>query len=93
MTMTVKLDHMFEQMLRERCEALGKTASAFMREALEAYLELTKPKTASAFDLGKHVFGKYSSIDSTGSSRRRELRGAYLDEKYERRQAAGKTAS
>ena len=92
MTMTVKLDYTFEQMLRERSAALGKTASAFMREALEAYLELTKPKIKSAFELGQGVFGKYSSVDSTGSVRRRELRGEYLNEKYARLQASARAA-
>jgi hypothetical protein len=88
MTMTVKLEYSFEQLLRERCALLGKTASSFIREALEKYLELTKPQTLSAFDLGRDVFGKYSSADGLGSTKRRELRGDYLGEKYARGQRA-----
>jgi hypothetical protein len=84
--MTVKLEHAFEQTLRARCAELGKTASDFMREALEKYLELTKPKTASAYELGKDLFGKYASADDSGSTNRRAHRAAGLDAKYTRPQ-------
>ena len=86
MTMTVKLAPTFEQILRARCAELGKTASGFIREALEKYLELTKPKTASAYELGKDLFGKYASADDTGSTNRRAHRAAGLDAKYARLQ-------
>jgi Arc/MetJ-type ribon-helix-helix transcriptional regulator len=86
MTMTVKLERALEQTLRTRCAELGKTASDFMREALEKYLELTKPKTASAYELGKDLFGKYASADDSGSTNRRAHRAAGLDAKYDRLQ-------
>jgi Arc/MetJ-type ribon-helix-helix transcriptional regulator len=86
MTMTVKLERALEQTLRVRCAELGKTASDFMREALEKYLELTKPKAASAYELGKDLFGKYASVDDSGSTSRRAHRAAGLDAKYARLQ-------
>ena len=45
--------------------------------------KLVKPKTVSAFELGKDLFGKYASADDSGSSQRREHRATELKAKYE----------
>lgn len=57
MTMTVKLDAPLERALRSRCAALGRSASALMREALQAYLAQTEP---SAYTLGEDLFGQHA---------------------------------
>jgi len=36
MTLTVKIDDALERALRSRCKLLGRSASAFMRDALQA---------------------------------------------------------
>ncbi len=57
-----------------------------MREAPLRPLELAKPFTASAFELGKDLFGKYASADDSSSSERRGHRRVALSAKYERLQ-------
>jgi plasmid stability protein len=80
MTMTVKLDPPLERALRSRSAALGISASAVMREALQAYLSQTEPSQPSAYELGASVFGKYAGpVDL--ASRRKEHLGDVLVEK------------
>jgi hypothetical protein len=40
-----------------------------------------RPKTTSAFELGKDLFGKYASSDDSGSTNRRAHRAAGLGAK------------
>jgi plasmid stability protein len=60
MTMTIKLAPEMEGQLRQRSAALGKPASALIREALAAYLASAEAEPPSAYALGAGLFGKYS---------------------------------
>ncbi|HSV60343.1 MAG TPA: CopG family transcriptional regulator [Variovorax sp.] len=57
--MTIKLAPEMEQALRRRSAAMGKPASALIREALHAYLSTAAPASPSAYDLGADLFGKH----------------------------------
>ena len=73
MTMTVKLDAPLERDLRSRCAAVGRSASALMREALQAYLAQTEPRSPSAYALGQDLFGKHAGSQDLASQRKAEL--------------------
>lgn len=73
MTMTVKLDAPLERALRGRCAAVGRSASALMREALQAYLAQTEPPAPSAYALGQDLFGKHAGAQDLASGRKAEL--------------------
>lgn len=73
MTMTVKLDAELERALRSRCAAVGRSASALMREALVAYLAQTEPPTPSAYALGQDLFGRHAGPQDLTSQRKGEL--------------------
>jgi plasmid stability protein len=73
MTMTVKLDATLEAQLRERSVALGRSASALIRDALHSYLAQTTPPAPSAFELGRGLFGKYSGPSDLASNRKAVL--------------------
>jgi plasmid stability protein len=62
MKITVKLDPALESALRSRSAALGISASAVVREALQAYLSQTESPTPSASELGATVFGRYACV-------------------------------
>jgi hypothetical protein len=86
MTMTVKLPLLLEQTLRQRSAALGRPASELIREALQAYLANTKAPDASAYGLGKDLFGLHQG--SADLSKRRKQAAADLwGEKHDRRTA------
>jgi hypothetical protein len=62
MTITVRLPQDIEAQLRARLEAEKQELSAFVREAIAEKLERDDAtKKPSAYELGKHLFGKYSS--------------------------------
>ncbi|MFZ4624803.1 MAG: CopG family ribbon-helix-helix protein [Rhodoferax sp.] len=73
MTLTVKLDDALEHALRSRCKALGRSASALMRDALQAYLTQTEPTPASSYALGQDLFGKHAGPVDLASQRKAEL--------------------
>ena len=72
MTTTVKLPEQLERSLRQRCQAEGRTLSEVMRDALTAYL--AQPLlTASAYELGADVFGRYASDTDLAEQRKLHL--------------------
>lgn len=81
MTMTVKLDEPLERALRKRCATLGRSASALMREALQAYLAQTAPPALSAFALGEDLFGKHAGPADLSSQSRAALQQIW-DQKH-----------
>lgn len=62
MTITVRLPQDIEARLRARLEAEKQPLSEFVREAITEKLERepAAPRR-SVYELGKHLFGKYSS--------------------------------
>jgi hypothetical protein len=59
-TVTIRLDEDMEAKLRRLLEQKGGSLSAFVRAAIAEKLEreATKP---TPYELGKHLFGRYSS--------------------------------
>jgi Arc/MetJ-type ribon-helix-helix transcriptional regulator len=60
MSITVKLGEELEIKLRRRIARGDMTLSEFVRGAVAQRLE-REPPARTAYELGKHVFGKYSS--------------------------------
>ena len=62
MTITVRLPQDIEAKLRARLEVEDLALSDFVRQAIAEKLEREpRPEKPSAYELGKHLFGKYSS--------------------------------
>jgi plasmid stability protein len=79
MKITVKLDPALESALRSRSAALGISASAVVREALQAYLSQTESPTPSACELGATVFGRYAGPPDLATQRKKHLRDALVE--------------
>lgn len=60
MTVTVRLDEDTETKLRRLLRHKGGTVSAFVRAAIAEKLE-REAKKPTPYELGKHLFGRYSS--------------------------------
>lgn len=73
MTLTVKLDAKLEKTLRSRCATLGRSVSAVMRDALQAYLTQTESPQPSAYALGQDLFGRHTGPTHLASQRKAEL--------------------
>lgn len=78
MTVTVKLDPVLEEQLRQRAAGSGISTSELIRAALVAYLSDTEaPRAASAFELGRDLFGRHGGDAGLASQRRRALADAW----------------
>lgn len=60
MTVTVRLDEETETRVRRLLEQKGGSLSAFVRAAIAEKLE-REVKKPTPYELGKHLFGRYSS--------------------------------
>lgn len=72
MTLTIRLDEKLENELRRRVERDGETLSDFVRQAIVDKLARRAEKK-SPYELGKHLFGKFSSGRSDLSVRSKEV--------------------
>ena len=61
MTITVRLPKDLEAKLRTKLEADDARLSDFLRDAIAEKLEREPAAKPSAFELGRHLFGKYGS--------------------------------
>jgi Arc/MetJ-type ribon-helix-helix transcriptional regulator len=61
MTITVRLPDKLEADLRSKLTKLDVPMSEFVRQAIAEKLERDPAKKLSAYEQGKHLFGKYSS--------------------------------
>ncbi len=68
---TLRLDPKVEQTVNDTAKNLGITKSELIRKSISEYLK--KLKQPSAWEIGKDVFGKYSSGLGNLSSDRKEL--------------------
>ena len=82
MTLTVKLDRELETLLVARSRTQGKTKSAIVQAALRAYFE---GQPASAYELGKNLFGRRGSGASDLSTCRRDYFAQLVNAKRRRR--------
>lgn len=85
MTMTIKLAPEMEQQLRRRSAALGRPASALIREALAVYLEANTPAETSAYALGAGVFGRHRGRADLAEQRKRHVADAWVEKHATRR--------
>jgi len=84
MTMTVKLDTLMEQQLRQRSAALGRPAGDIIREALQDWLAQKTDTAPSAFELGRGLFGRHSGPRDLAGSRKRAVADAWVDKHAQR---------
>ncbi len=85
MTITVRLPVEIEADLRARVDTTGAALSNFVREAIAEKLRREQPDKPSAYELGKHLFGKHGSGRHDLSSNRKAILGERLDAKHRRR--------
>lgn len=79
MTMTVKLDTLMEQQLRQRSAALGRPAGDIIREALQDWLAQTPKAAPSAYALGGGLFGRHSGPVDLASKRKQGAADVWAD--------------
>ncbi|MBE7419706.1 MAG: ribbon-helix-helix protein, CopG family [Ideonella sp.] len=74
MTITVKLDPVLEQQLRQRAAGNGMSTSEVIRAALLAYLAEVQTSTGrSAFALGEGLFGRHAGDPALAQDRKHAL--------------------
>lgn len=87
MTMTVKLDPLLEEQLRQRAASSGRSASELVRAALVQYLEQPDAAPAlSAHALGAGLFGRHRGTADLAQTRKRAAAEVWRD-KHSRRGA------
>ncbi len=85
MTMTIKLAPEMEQQLRRRSVALGRPASALIREALARYLEASMPAETSAYALGIEAFGRHRGPADLAEQRKKHIADVWAEKHAARR--------
>lgn len=83
--MTIKLAPEMERELRLRSAALGRTASALIRDALGAYLEANPAAGRSPYALGAELFGRHRGPSDLAEKRGEHLADAWADKHSRRR--------
>ena len=85
MTITIRLPDQLEEQLRARLEKGGTPLSEYVRQAIAEKLE-REPGTAkpSAYEVGKHLFGKYSSGRSDVSENADQIVAEIISAKHRR---------
>jgi len=78
MTLTVKLGPALEQALARRCAERGVPKSVVVKTALAEHLA---QEPASAYEVGKDLFGRHGSGAGDLSMRRRERYAELVDAK------------
>lgn len=73
MTVTVKLDALLEEQLRQRAAATGTTTSDVIRQALQAFLAAGTEAAPSAHALGADLFGRHRGTADLATQRKRQL--------------------
>jgi hypothetical protein len=87
MTITIKLEALLEEQLRQRAQSTGRTTSDVVRAALQAYLAQTEPgPPRSAYELGADLFGRHAGPADLAGSRKRAIADAWA-ERHARRGA------
>ena len=79
MTMTVKLDAVLEQRLRQRCAVQGVSASQVIREALAQWLDRQADTAPSAHALGADLFGRHAGPADLATRRKQVLGEIWAD--------------
>ena len=86
MTITVRLPDDLEIALRARLDTTNVALSEFVRQAIAEKLEREPvPEKPSAYELGKHLFGRYSSGRTDVSENTRKYVREAIIAKHRRR--------
>lgn len=83
MTISIRLDEKTEAALRQRLSEEEVPLSEFVREAIREKLARGAAKE-SPYELGKALFGRYSSGATDRSAHRKQIVRERLNEKYRR---------
>jgi len=83
MTISVRIDQRLHVALRRAAAAEGVTVAEFVRRAITERLE-AKRQTKTPYELGRHLFGKFSSGRSDLSTRYKELYREKMRAKHRR---------
>jgi len=78
---TVRLKPELEKALEVTAQKFGMTKSELIRQSIEDYLKKLEQKP-SAWELGKELFGRYSSGKGNLSTNRKEILKQKLWEKH-----------
>ena len=71
MTVTIKLEALLEEQLRQRAQSTGRSTSDVVRAALQAYLAQPEPgPPRSAFELGADLFGRHAGPADLAAGRK-----------------------
>lgn len=85
MTITIRLPDELEMRVRQRAAAAGEPVSEFVRQAIAEKLTREAPPARSPFELGQHLFGRYSDGDVMGSAERKSRLAEIVRGKHHRR--------
>jgi hypothetical protein len=85
MTITVRLPVKIEADLRARLDRSRAGLSAFIREAIAEKLQREPSAAPSAYETGKHLFGKHGSGRHDLSTNRKAILDEILRAKHHRR--------
>ena len=83
MTISIRLDEQTEMALRQRLSEDGVPLSEFVREAIREKLARGTAKE-SPYELGRALFGRYSSGATDRSTHRKQIVRERLSEKHRR---------
>lgn len=81
MAITIRLDPKLQEELDLYAQREGMTRSEFVRECIQEYI-VQKKQSATAWELGRDLFGKHASDRSDRSTNRKQI----LKEKLRARQ-------
>jgi Arc/MetJ-type ribon-helix-helix transcriptional regulator len=84
MTISIRLPVQLEADLRARADALGVAVSDFVRDAIVEKLERAPAAKKSAYELGRHLFGKHGSGRDDLSTDRKAILNEILRAKHRR---------
>ena len=73
MTISIRLEKPIEQALRKQIKSQKATLSAFVRDAILEKIEREKNTLPSPYELGKTLFGRYSSDRDDLSTNRKAI--------------------
>ena len=74
MTISIRLEKPIEQALRKQIKSQKATLSAFVRDAILEKIEREKNTLPSPYELGKTLFGRYSSDRDLSTNRKAILK-------------------
>ena len=91
--MTIKLAPELEQTLRQRSAALGRPASALIREALQSWLDAVPAPQASPYALGESIFGRHKGPADLAETRKTGFADTVEQKQTRRRTGSGAASS